>query len=145
MTEQQTKAVNPPLRVLIVEDSGDVAEMLSLVLQMRGYQTRVADCGQVALAEAERWQPQVVVLDIGLPEMDGYETARRLLERPTTTEAPAPRLIALTGRSQEEDRRLGREAGFDEFLVKPVDPEDLIRVLWPSGAAGGESPVSEPC
>jgi two-component system CheB/CheR fusion protein len=84
-----------------------------------------------ALKAAEDFQPQIILLDIGLPRMDGYEVARRLRERP---EMEKVLLVALTGYGQDEDRRRSEEAGFNAHLVKPVDPDALRTVLAHSGS-----------
>jgi signal transduction histidine kinase/CheY-like chemotaxis protein len=114
------------LRVLVVEDHLDAAESLRILLEMTGYEVRVAHTGPDGLTAAETYRPDVVVCDIGLPGMDGYRVARALRENPATA---AARLIALTGYGQEEDRRRAREAGFDEHLTKPADPAVLGSLL----------------
>lgn len=105
-------------RVLIVDDNEDGAEMLSIILSQKGYDTRVAHDAPRALEIAAQFKPVTAFIDIGLPVMDGYELAERLRATPALA---GIRLIALTGYGQESDRRRGREAGFDEHLVKPVD------------------------
>ena len=105
-------------RVLIVDDNADGAEMLSIILSQKGYDTRVAHDAPRALQIAATFKPVTAFIDIGLPVMDGYELAERLRAMPSLA---GIRLIALTGYGQESDRRRGREAGFDEHLVKPVD------------------------
>jgi PAS domain S-box-containing protein len=110
------KAGSP--RVLIVDDNEDGAEMLSIILSQKGYDTRVAHDAPGALAIAAQFKPVTAFIDIGLPVMDGYELAERLRAMPALA---GIRLIALTGYGQESDRRRSREAGFDEHLVKPVD------------------------
>jgi signal transduction histidine kinase len=109
-------------RVLVVDDNVDAAESIGKILKLFGHDVRCEYDGQSALAAARDYEPDVVVLDIGLPGMDGYEVARELraLKR-----AKSPRIIAVTGYGQEEDRRRSRESGFDEHLTKPVDPEAL--------------------
>ena len=87
---------------------------------------RVVHDGPLALEEASRYQPEVVLLDIGLPRMDGYEVARRLGEQ---AGRQGLRLVAVTGYGQEEDRRKAQAAGFDDHLVKPVDPDALRQLL----------------
>jgi CheY-like chemotaxis protein len=114
------------LRILVVDDNRDSAESMSVLLELHGHQTRSADDGIEALAMIEEWQPQVVLLDIGLPGIDGYEVARRLRARP---DQAALHLIALTGWGQEEDRRKSAEAGFDGHLVKPADYGALAGML----------------
>ena len=114
------------LKVLVVDDSVDGAEMLAAALSAKGYDTRVALDAPVALRIAADFRPDVALLDIGLPVMDGYELAARLRELP---ELNGVKLIALTGYGQESDRRKSREAGFDHHLVKPVDLLILESVL----------------
>jgi signal transduction histidine kinase/ActR/RegA family two-component response regulator len=113
-------------RILVADDNYDAAQSLALMLSMDGHEVRTAGDGLEALREAEEFRPQLVVLDIGMPKLDGYETARRLRERPW---AAHTRLFALTGWGQEEDRERARQAGFDQHLVKPVDPETLSQLL----------------
>jgi CheY-like chemotaxis protein len=113
-------------RVLIVDDNEDAADMLSMVLEARGYATRVAHDGPSALAAATDFRPHTALLDIGLPVMDGFELARRLRSEPGL---PGLRLVALTGYGQETDRRRSREAGFDHHLVKPVDVKAVLEIL----------------
>jgi signal transduction histidine kinase len=119
-----------PLRVLIVDDNEDSATVLGHLLKLWGHDVRTARDGRDALAAAHRWQPDVVLLDIGLPEMDGYEIARRLRADPGMAGAF---LVAVTGYGQDEDRRRAREAGFDEHVVKPVDLARLQVVLQRAG------------
>jgi CheY-like chemotaxis protein len=117
---------SPRARILVADDNHDAAQSLALMLSMDGHEVRTASDGVEALRAAEEFQPQLVVLDIGMPKLDGYETARRLRERPWAAET---RLFALTGWGQEEDRERARRAGFDQHLVKPVDPEALSQLL----------------
>jgi PAS domain S-box-containing protein len=119
-------------RVLIVDDHPDAGLSLAMLLRLAGNETRAAHDGLTALEEAERFRPDVVLLDIGMPEIDGYETCRRLRERPW---GGCVRVIALTGWGQEEDRARAREAGFDGHLVKPVDPGALMRLIAETPAA----------
>lgn len=113
-------------RLLVVDDNRDSAESMALLLEMQGYEVQIAFTGQGALELACTFSPEVVLLDIGLPGMDGYEVAREL--RAGQEDRPLL-LVALTGYGQDEDRRLSREAGFDHHLVKPVDFQELARVL----------------
>ena len=113
-------------RVLIVDDNVDAAELLAEVLALRGYETALAHDGPAALVEARRFAPDVALLDIGLPVMDGYELAAHLRE---TLGAAAPRLVAVTGYGQQHDRDRSRAAGFATHLVKPVDAELLFRAI----------------
>jgi len=112
--------------VLVVDDNRDAADALSRVLTLAGYQTEVAYEAAEALAIAASQHPDVVLLDIGLPDMSGHEVARRLRAEPW---GAGMQLIAITGWGQEDDRRKSREAGFDEHLTKPVDPELLIGLI----------------
>src|SRR5262249_3503691 len=128
----------PGRRVLVVDDNEDAVESLALLLSSHGHEVRTAYDGPDALELAEAFRPEVVILDIGLPRMDGYEVACRLRERAWTRDLL---LVALTGYGREEDRRRAHEAGFDWHLVKPVDPEVLRVLLDPAvpsqtGAAG---------
>lgn len=104
-------------RVLVVDDNVDSAEMIALLLSMDGYEVEYVHDGLAALRAAERFQPDVVILDIGLPELDGHEVARRLRQDPRLGDK---RLIALSGYGQAADREKSRTAGFDEHLVKPI-------------------------
>lgn len=104
-------------RILVVDDNEDAAAGLSLLLELDGHVVRAAHDGHAALEAAEEFAPDIVILDIGLPGMDGYEVARRLRER---AEGPRATLIALTGYGLEEDRRRSIEAGFDHHVVKPI-------------------------
>ncbi|CAN5275148.1 hypothetical protein BH11MYX1_BH11MYX1_21740 [soil metagenome] len=112
--------------VLIVDDNEDAAELLAETLQMLGYATRTAYDGPAALAMLQTFRPDHVLLDIGLPEMDGYEVARRVRQLP---ELAGLKLVALTGYGQESDRQRARAAGFDAHLVKPVNLAKLRALL----------------
>jgi CheY-like chemotaxis protein len=112
--------------ILIVDDNADSADTLSTVLSTRGHQTHVAYDGASALAAAERMKPDVVLLDIGMPGIDGYEVARRLREIHGLW---ATLIVAQTGWGQERDRDESRAVGFDHHLVKPIDPTELEELL----------------
>jgi CheY-like chemotaxis protein len=116
------------LRIMIVDDNRDAAESLALVLDM--HDTRTAADGPAALALADQFDPDVVLLDIALPGMSGHEIARRLAARPQRV---CPVLIALTGFSQPEDFARSRESGFAHHLVKPVSPDVLIELMCTIG------------
>jgi PAS domain S-box-containing protein len=116
----------PKFRILVVDDYADAAESLTLLLQAEGHTVETADCGLKALERAQAFRPQVVLLDIGLPDLDGYEVARRLRALPETRDAV---LIALTGYGQTEDRERSRAAGFSHHLLKPVNFEKLSDLL----------------
>lgn len=112
-------------RVLLVEDDEDGREMVRVLLETAGHMVRVVETGQAALETAVHFQPDVALMDIGLPDVDGYELARRFRAKLGAT----IRLIALTGYGQPEDRRRVVQAGFDAHVVKPVDPEELRRIV----------------
>lgn len=114
------------LRVLVVDDNEDAVEMMSILLKLRGHEVRVARDGMQALAISREFAPQVAVLDLGLPLIDGYELAARLQE--TSSSGPM-RLIAVTGYGQIEDRKRTSAAGFARHLVKPVDLDELEAAL----------------
>jgi PAS domain S-box-containing protein len=115
-----------PLRVLVVDDSEDTAEMMTALLEMDGHDLQVAHSGPAALETAATFRPDVVLLDIGLPGLDGYQVAQRLREDPTLKDVT---LIAASGYGQEADLHRSREVGFDRHLVKPVDPRELRELL----------------
>ena len=113
-------------RVLVVDDNKDAAATLALLLRTLGHETRVAHDGREALRAAAQFKPEVVLLDIGLPDLDGYEVARRLR---ALDSAHKCRIVAVTGWGQEHDRQRSSEAGFDLHLVKPVGTDELARAL----------------
>jgi signal transduction histidine kinase/ActR/RegA family two-component response regulator len=113
-------------RILVVDDNHDAADSLSMVLELAGHAVRVAYDGTSALAAARAFLPEVVLLDIGLPDLSGYEVARRLRQEPGLEKVL---LVAMTGYGQEEDRRRSQEAGFHAHCVKPVDLKTLQGVL----------------
>ena len=114
------------LRVLVVDDNVDAANSLATLLRFDGHHVRAAHGGLAALSTASDFEPSVVLLDIGLPGLDGYQIARRLRERPETENAF---IVAVTGYGLEADRQHAREAGFDHHIVKPVDPAELQGLL----------------
>lgn len=115
-----------PLRVMIVDDNIDAAEMLAMLLQASGHQVLVEHAPLQALELSRREVPQVLLLDIGLPEIDGIELARRLRAQPETSRST---LVAITGYGSEEDRKATSAAGFDHHLLKPVDTQRLVEIL----------------
>jgi signal transduction histidine kinase/CheY-like chemotaxis protein len=125
-------------RVLIVDDNQDGADLLDLALRSMGHTTRVAYDGPEALAAARDFHPEVALIDIGLPVMDGYEVAERLR---AMFDGACPRLVAVTGYGQESDRQRAREAGFDRHLVKPVELSRLSELLLP-GDPSARAPAS---
>ncbi len=116
----------PARRILIVDDSRDGGESLAMLLRVLGAEVSLAHSGRTALESVETFKPDVVLLDIGMPGMDGYEVARRIRANPATRNIS---LIALTGWGQDEDRRRSVAAGFNHHLVKPADIEQLRQLL----------------
>ncbi|HSE18276.1 MAG TPA: PAS domain S-box protein [Pyrinomonadaceae bacterium] len=116
----------PQRRVLIVDDNRDSADSLSMLLEITGNKTYMAHDGVEAIEAIEKHRPEVVLLDIGLPRLDGHEVCRRVREKPWGKEIV---MIALTGWGQEDDRRKSEEAGFNGHLVKPVDYDKLLELL----------------
>ena len=126
-------------RILVADDNGDAAGSLALRLELAGHEVRTAQDGLEALAVARTFEPQVVLLDLGMPAMDGYETARHLRRLEWGKQA---RLIALTGWGQQQDRLRTAEAGFDIHLVKPVSELDLFEAIGASLPAAPASSAS---
>jgi CheY-like chemotaxis protein len=114
-----------PRRVLVVDDNLDSADTMAELVRIWGHEVRIAHDGASALVCAKEFRPQVILLDVGLPGMDGYELARRLRADGLAGEL----LVSVTGYGQEEDRRLAAEAGFDHHLTKPVHPDALLRLV----------------
>jgi CheY-like chemotaxis protein len=128
------------MRVLVVDDSQDGANSLAELIELWGYEARSAYDGPSALRIAREFPANAVLLDIGMPGMSGYDTARALRE---IAELRGARLVAVTGYGQEEDRTRARDAGFDHHLTKPVDPTELrnlLRSLRNSGASERPEP-----
>lgn len=121
-----TAAPAAPLRVLVADDNADSAASMALMLRLAGHETAIAHDGLEAVAIVRSFRPQVAILDIGMPELDGYGAARQIRALP---DGAVTRLVAVTGWGQPEDRRRSREAGFDAHLVKPVDPRELASAL----------------
>jgi len=119
-------SLQPSKRVLVVEDNLDAAETLSDLLETFGYEVRLAHTGPDGVQAAREYLPEIVLCDIGLPGMDGYQVASHLRGDPATADA---RLIAVTGYGGDADRRMSEEAGFEKHLTKPIDPEELQRLL----------------
>jgi CheY-like chemotaxis protein len=112
--------------MLVVDDNVDAAQTLAAILELNGHEVRVAYSGAEGLRIASEWRPEIGVLDIGIPDLNGYELCRGIRERCLDAQ---PLLIACTGWGQQEDMERAREAGFDHHLVKPVDPEAVLRLL----------------
>ena len=119
-------AVAPRRRILVVDDNRDSTASLSMLLQMQGHEVTMAYDGLQALDLCERFRPEVVLLDIGMPKLNGYDACRRIREQPW---GQAMLLIAQTGWGQEEDRTRTKAAGFDAHLTKPIDPETLYSLI----------------
>ena len=117
--------ISPALRVLIVDDNQDAAESLAILLRLAGCDVRTAHDGLEAVGAAAVFRPDVAILDLGLPGLNGYEVARRIRKEQGT----GVRLIAVTGWGQDEDRRRTAAAGFDHHLTKPVELDELRRLL----------------
>jgi DNA-binding response OmpR family regulator len=113
-------------RVLVVDDLRDSADSLAMLLARMGHEVHTAYDGEEGIAAAAAFQPEVILLDLGLPKVNGYEACRRIREQPWGKEIF---LVALTGWGQEDDRRRTAEAGFDHHLVKPVDLTTLTGLL----------------
>jgi CheY-like chemotaxis protein len=123
--EAPAPSVRAGIRVLVVDDNIDIAELLSEALRFAGFQTAVAHDGLAALSQWRSFAPHAAVLDVGLPEIDGYELAKQL----RAAHGAAPTLIAATGYGQRKDRLRAVDAGFDCHFVKPVSVRDLVKVL----------------
>jgi len=119
-----------PLRILVADDNADGATTLSMLLDAMGHESRTARDGEEALSVAEAFRPDVVLLDIGMPKLSGYEVCRRIRAEPWGAHAI---VVALTGWGQESDRQRTSDAGFDRHLVKPLDPRDLRELLSTAG------------
>jgi CheY-like chemotaxis protein len=120
----------PPKRILVVDDNRDAADSLGMLLKFMGADVRVAHGGREALEAFDAYRPSVILLDIGMPEMDGYQVAREIRGRSEGARVP---IVALTGWGQEDDRRRSREAGFDHHLIKPADLAALQSLLGSLG------------
>ena len=114
------------LRILVADDNVDSALTMAALLAMYGHEVCTAHDGLEALEKMRRFKPDVAILDIGMPKMNGYSVARNIRSRSNEAQ---PLLIAVTGWGQEEDRRRSKDAGFDHHLVKPVDPAALSALL----------------
>ncbi|HVE89636.1 MAG TPA: PAS domain S-box protein [Burkholderiaceae bacterium] len=121
-----TTAPTAGRRILIADDNEDAVESMAMMLNMMGNETRTAPDGLAALQVGESFAPEIVLLDIGMPKLNGYDAARRIRALPWGARLV---LVALTGRSQDEDRRRSHEAGFDFHLVKPIEPAALEKLL----------------
>src|SRR5689334_21881320 len=132
MADVNTAAASPvkpasrSFRILVVDDNHDSALCLAMMLSIMGHDTRTAHDGETAVATAESFRPEVVLLDIGLPKLNGYEVAQQIREHAW---GKSMFLIAVTGWGQEEDRQRSSEVGLNVHMVKPVEPAALERLL----------------
>ncbi len=115
-----------PRRILVVDDNQDAAASLAMLLELMGNKTQTANDGLEALKVAPRFKPDLILLDIGMPNLDGYETAHRIRQQSWGQKLV---LVALTGWGQEADRRKSREAGFDHHLTKPANLAQIEKLL----------------
>ena len=122
-------------RVLVVDDNVDSAQSMSLLLQLEGHTVACAHDGIEALQAAEQFQPQVVLLDLGLPRMNGYDVARKLRETEAASAGSVrrPLLVAISGYGREQDRAAAQQAGFDFHLTKPADPDMVMQLMQEHG------------
>jgi CheY-like chemotaxis protein len=125
MTDIHTPSPSP---ILVVDDNVDAAESLAIMLELEGYTVSTAFRGQQALERAEASPPRVVLLDLTLPDLDGYEVARRLRAREAAG-SERVLLVAISGRGSAEDLKAAEEAGFDKHFLKPVTPEAILQWL----------------
>jgi PAS domain S-box-containing protein len=114
-------------RVLVIDDNADAAHTLAMMLTLHGLETRLAFGGREGLRVAEEWRPDAAVVDIGMPQLNGYELCRRIREHPWGEQVL---MIACTGWGQVEDKERARAAGFDVHLVKPIDPDEVLQALF---------------
>ena len=114
------------LKIVVVDDNRDAALSLAMLMELTGHEVRVAHDGEAAIRLAEQFRPQAMLVDLGMPGVDGYEACRRIRN---TAWGQGMRMIAVTGWGQDEDRRRSAMAGFDGHLVKPVHPETLAKLL----------------
>lgn len=134
-TSDGSDAEAPPIRVLVVDDDDDSAESLARLVQVLGHVGLTADDGPSAIESVRGFRPRIVLLDIGLPGMSGYEVARQIRELP---EGQDVILVAVTGWDDAEARQRALEAGFQHHVVKPVDVQKLRKILrgeWKSAGA----------
>jgi CheY-like chemotaxis protein len=119
-------------RVLVADDLRDSADSLALLIELMGHAVEIAYDGEAALQAAEQFRPDIVLLDLGMPKLDGFEVSRRIRALPW---GASVRLVAQSGWGQDEDRRRSAEAGFDHHLVKPIDPAALEALMQALAAA----------
>ena len=125
------------VRVLVVDDSPDIVHTCAVLLKYAGFEVQTASSGRGALKLAAEFLPHIALLDVGLPDIDGYEVARRLR---ADSSLPVITLIAITAYGTEDDRRRAKAAGFDHYLVKPVHFNNLLTLIGSQSHPGGHRP-----
>jgi CheY-like chemotaxis protein len=126
-SRQNGRASAPPRRrILVVDDNRDGAESLTMMLRLLGNEVRTAGDGLEAIEVAEQFHPELILMDVGMPRLNGYDATRRIRREPWGSDIT---IVALTGWGQDHDREASRDAGCDAHLVKPVSLEDLQRTL----------------
>ena len=126
LRDDEASLQSQPVRVLLADDDRDSAATLGALLELEGYEVRAVHGGQEALDAAREFKPHVVLLDIGMPKISGYEAARRLRQRYGDD---CPVLVAVTAWKQASDKILASLAGFDHHVAKPYEPAELLRLL----------------
>jgi CheY-like chemotaxis protein len=131
-TAEGPRGRSPSCRILVADDNRDAAESMSTVLRLMGNEVRTVHDGLQAVEEAAAFRPDVVLLDIGMPRLNGYDAARRIrAERWGKSTV----IVAMTGWGQDEDKRRAWEAGFDRHFTKPVDPGDIEKLIAGLGSS----------
>jgi len=133
-SEEQRSNASGCRRILVVDDNRDAAKSLAIMLRVMGNQSKTANDGLEALEVAAAFQPDLILLDIGMPKLNGYDTARQIRQQSWGKYVV---LVALTGWGQEDDRRKSQEAGFDLHMVKPIQLQDLEKLLGSGNLATG--------
>ena len=139
---ESSASPNVPLKVLVVDDNPDVAESTAILLRVAGCTVHVARDGKTALAALDTLQPDAVLLDIGLPGMDGYQVAARMRERP---DFKRTLIVAISGYGQDEHQARSREVGVDHHLVKPIDPAAVMAILGSQREPASASTAASRC
>jgi CheY-like chemotaxis protein len=131
-SSRSAETANKKARILVVDDNVDTVRGLERLLKLIGHETARAHDGHEALQLARKFRPEFILLDIGLPGMDGYEVAARMRQEEWCKDAV---IVAVSGYGQDEDRRRSTEAGFDHHLIKPIDHDALLSLISPAGNA----------
>ncbi len=134
--KSRVQSTRQPKKILVVDDNHDAAELVSSLLEREGHEVQTAHTPKEAINVAMRFQPDVAFLDIGLPEMDGFELAARLRSLPELRDC---RLVAITGYDDAEDRKQSKRIGFEAHLVKPISLDTLEQVIRSMPAQAGSS------